>query len=105
MVSSVAHILAPGGVKFASLDEINNDKLGPAELYGRSKLAIILGIRYLLCDKVIRPNGDNIYALAVHPGTVCTCFVLFCVTFFFFLSWDRTAAVLILTSSFCLGKH
>jgi hypothetical protein len=62
--------MAPSNVKFESLAEINNPELGPLELYGRTKLAIILGVKYGLVEKVIRPNGDNIYALSVHPGAV-----------------------------------
>lgn len=29
---------------------------------------MILGTKYGLLEQVIKPNGDNIYALAVHPG-------------------------------------
>jgi NAD(P)-dependent dehydrogenase (short-subunit alcohol dehydrogenase family) len=68
--SSEQHRAAPKEVHFASLDEINNDKLSPTELYGRSKLAIILGVKYGLVERVIKPNKDNIYALSVHPGAV-----------------------------------
>ncbi|KAL6231633.1 hypothetical protein BDW75DRAFT_219644 [Aspergillus navahoensis] len=70
--SSEQHRAAPSGVKFGSLEEINNPDLGPLELYGRTKLAIILGVKYGLLEKVIKPNGDNIYALSVHPGAVNT---------------------------------
>lgn len=31
---------------------------------------MILGVKYGLVERVIKPNGDNIYAIAVHPGTV-----------------------------------
>lgn len=41
-------------------------------LYGRTKLAMILGVKYGLVERVIKPNGDNIYALSVHPGVVGT---------------------------------
>jgi NAD(P)-dependent dehydrogenase (short-subunit alcohol dehydrogenase family) len=68
--SSEQHRAAPSGVKFGSLEEINNPDLGPLERYGRTKLAIILGVKYGLLEKVIKPNGDNIYALSVHPGAV-----------------------------------
>lgn len=64
------HRTAPSVVHFASLDEINNPNLGPTELYGRTKLAIILGVKYGIVERVIRKNGDNIYALSVHPGAV-----------------------------------
>ncbi|KAK6860899.1 hypothetical protein PG995_004535 [Apiospora arundinis] len=67
--SSQMHYNAPSGVHFASLDEINNSGLSSAELYGRSKLAIILGVKYGMVERVIQPNKDNIYALSVHPGT------------------------------------
>jgi hypothetical protein len=59
-------------VHFGSIEEINSPELGPSELYARSKLAIIVGVKYGLVGKVIKPNGDNIYALSVHPGTVRT---------------------------------
>jgi hypothetical protein len=65
------HRGAPSVIHFGSLAEINNPELGPTELYGRSKTAIILGTKYGFVDRVIKPNGDNIYALCVHPGAVC----------------------------------
>lgn len=68
--SSEMHRMAPSDVHFASLDEINNPELGSLQLYGRTKLAIILGVKYGLLERVIRPNKDNIYALSVHPGAV-----------------------------------
>ena len=68
--SSEQHRAAPSVVHFDSLDEINDPKVGPLELYGRTKLAIILGVKYGLVDRVIKPNKDNIYALSVHPGAV-----------------------------------
>ena len=69
--ASEQHRAAPSVVHFGSLEEINNPELGNLELYGRTKLAIILGVKYGLLDRVIKPNGDNIYALSVHPGAVC----------------------------------
>lgn len=51
--------------------------MDPMKLYGRTKLAMILGTKYGLVEQVIKPNGDDIYAIAVHPGAVCTCLVLF----------------------------
>lgn len=68
--SSEQHRNAPSTVHFGSLDEINNPEIGSTEVYGRTKLAIILGVKYGLLDRVIKPNNDNIYALSVHPGTV-----------------------------------
>ena len=68
--SSEMHRTAPSVVHFGSSDEINNPEVGNTELYGRSKLAIILGVKYGLLDRVIKPNKDNIYALSVHPGAV-----------------------------------
>lgn len=62
--------MAPSVVHFASLDEINNPEIGSLEVYGRTKLAVILGVKYGLVDRVIKPNGDNVYALSVHPGAV-----------------------------------
>lgn len=68
--SSEMHRTAPSVMHFGSLAEINDDKIGPTELYGRTKVAIILGVKYGLLDRVIKPNQDNIYALSVHPGAV-----------------------------------
>jgi len=70
--SSEQHRAAPSVVRFGSLDEINDPRVGNLELYGRSKLAIILGVKFGLRDRVIKPNNDNIYALSVHPGAVNT---------------------------------
>lgn len=69
--SSEHHRAAPSIVHFGSLEEINNPDIGNLEVYGRSKLAIILGVKYGLYERVIKPNNDNIYALSVHPGAVC----------------------------------
>jgi len=68
--ASEMHRTAPSAIHFASLDEINDPSVGNTELYGRTKLAIILGIKYGIVDRVIKKNGDNIYALSVHPGAV-----------------------------------
>jgi NAD(P)-dependent dehydrogenase (short-subunit alcohol dehydrogenase family) len=74
--SSELHRATTNAVKFESPDEINNPELnkgiGPAVLYARTKLAMILGTKYGLVDRVIKPNNDNIYALTVHPGAVNT---------------------------------
>jgi len=70
--SSEQHRAAPSVVHFGSLDEINNPEIGNLEVYGRTKLAIILGVKYGLIDRVIKPNNDNIYSLSVHPGAVNT---------------------------------
>ncbi|OTB01435.1 hypothetical protein M426DRAFT_323456 [Hypoxylon sp. CI-4A] len=70
--SSEVHRMAPGVVHFGSLDEINNPSLGPTELYGRTKLAMILLAKYGLAGKAIKETGDRIYAIAVHPGAVNT---------------------------------
>jgi NAD(P)-dependent dehydrogenase (short-subunit alcohol dehydrogenase family) len=69
-ISSELHRTAPSNIRFESLDEINNDQLGPTELYGRSKLALILFIRFGLVERVIKPCSDSIYAMSVHPGAV-----------------------------------
>ena len=72
--ASEMHRTAPNNVHFASLDEINDKNLGPTELYGRTKLAMILFAKYGLAEKVIKPNGQRIYAVSVHPGAVsCPC--------------------------------
>ncbi|MCJ1245092.1 hypothetical protein MMC30_002293 [Trapelia coarctata] len=72
MESSENHRITPSNVHFGSLAEINDPSIGPTMLYGRTKLAMILGVKYGLVERVIKPNGDNIYALAVHPGVVNT---------------------------------
>jgi len=80
--SSEMHRFAPGsednpnrgrGCHFGSEEEITEAgrELGPIELYGRTKLAMILYSKALR-DKVIRTNGDDIFVLSVHPGTVNT---------------------------------
>ena len=51
--SSNAHQGAPSDVKFASVDELNQD-LGPNGQYGRAKLAGILYAKYL---NKVRPSG------------------------------------------------
>lgn len=68
--SSEMHRTAPSVVHFGSLDEINDPKIGHTEVYGRTKLAIILGVKYGLLERVVKPNNDNIYVLSVHPGAV-----------------------------------
>jgi len=70
--ASEMHRGAPSTVHFGSLEEINNPELGSTHLYGRSKLAIILGVKYGLVKRVIEKNHDNIFALSVHPGAVNT---------------------------------
>ncbi|KAH1357921.1 hypothetical protein KXX14_009171, partial [Aspergillus fumigatus] len=70
--SSEQHRNAPKVVHFGSVDEINNPEIGTTEVYGRTKLAIILGVRYGLLERVIKPNKDNIYVLSVHPGALLT---------------------------------
>jgi len=70
--ASEMHRGAPSNVHFGSLEEINNPDVGNTELYGRTKLAIILGVKYGIVKRVIEKNGDNIYALSVHPGAVNT---------------------------------
>jgi len=68
--ASEMHRTAPENVHFATMEEINNPRLGPTELYGRTKLAMILFAKYGLAEKVIKRNEDNIYAVSVHPGAV-----------------------------------
>ncbi|KAI0842421.1 NAD(P)-binding protein [Hypoxylon sp. FL0890] len=70
--SSEVHRMAPNVVHFGSIEEINNPSLGPTELYGRTKLAMILLAKYGLAGKAIKQTGDRIYAIAVHPGAVNT---------------------------------
>lgn len=70
--SSEMHRTAPSDVHFGSMDEINDPNMDPTRLYGRTKLAMILFAKFGLRDRVITPNKDNVYALAVHPGAVNT---------------------------------
>ncbi|KAI0683583.1 NAD-binding protein [Cytidiella melzeri] len=71
-ISSELHRAAPSATSFASIDELNDSSLSAVALYGRSKLANILFTKYGLEDRVLRPNNDNIIALATHPGAVHT---------------------------------
>jgi len=70
--ASEMHRGSPSNVHFGSESEINDPNVGNTELYARTKLAMILGVKYGLVQRVIEPNKDNIYALAVHPGAVNT---------------------------------
>ncbi|EXJ90394.1 hypothetical protein A1O1_03495 [Capronia coronata CBS 617.96] len=70
--ASEVHRMAPSDVHFGSLEEINNKDFGPTHLYARSKLALILLSKFLLPEKVFKKNGDKVYSLSVHPGTVNT---------------------------------
>lgn len=67
-MASNAHQGAPSDVKFASLEELNQD-LGPNGQYGRSKLAAILYSRYLARHL---PASPKILVNATHPGFVET---------------------------------
>ena len=69
--SSEMHRMAPGsedsssrgrGVHFGSEEEITEagKDMGPMELYGRTKLAMILYAKSIR-DKVIKKNSDDIY--------------------------------------------
>lgn len=69
-LSSEMHRFAPPNVNFGSLEEINDKYMDGTRLYARTKLAMILCAKFGLRDRVIKPNGDKIYALAVHPGAV-----------------------------------
>jgi len=70
-LSSEVHRAAPSDVKFNTIDDINNEALGPTQRYGRSKLALIL-LTKTLHEKVIKPSDSAIRVIAVHPGTVKT---------------------------------
>ena len=69
-LSSEMHRTASADVKFESLEEINSQTEDPTRLYARTKLALILFVKYGLVERVIKPNSDSIYALSVHPGAV-----------------------------------
>lgn len=66
--SSDLHRWAPKETKFNSIKYINNQKLSPVTLYGRTKLAMILAVKFCLARRVIARNGDQLYALRVHPA-------------------------------------
>ncbi|TVY31096.1 putative oxidoreductase bli-4, mitochondrial [Lachnellula hyalina] len=68
-LGSNAHQGAPSDVKFASLEELNQD-LGPNGQYGRSKLAVMLYHRYLA--KHLTSSHPKILSNSVHPGFVET---------------------------------
>ncbi|KAL0933612.1 oxidoreductase bli-4, mitochondrial [Colletotrichum truncatum] len=70
--ASEVHRTAPSDVHFACLEEINNPKLGPTQLYGRTKLALILLAKFGLTNNVIKKDKVNVFATSVHPGTVKT---------------------------------
>lgn len=57
-------------VKYASVDEFKQD-IGPAPLYNRTKLAVILFDK-ALAQKVLTPEGDKIRVYSTHPGAVAT---------------------------------
>lgn len=72
-ISSELHRMARSSVAFASPVEVTEDvHIGPTGYYARSKLAGILFTRYGLLERVIAPNRDHVFALAVHPGAVHT---------------------------------
>ncbi|KAL4926391.1 short chain dehydrogenase/reductase family protein [Aspergillus undulatus] len=70
--SSELHRVTMPGTKFASAEEINDPSKDPTQLYARTKLAIILGVKFGLVERVIKPNNDRVWALSVHPGAVNT---------------------------------
>ncbi|ETI20723.1 hypothetical protein G647_07065 [Cladophialophora carrionii CBS 160.54] len=70
--ASEVHRASPPDIHFGSLEEINDENFGATHLYARTKLALILLAKFILPEKVIKPNGDNVYSLSVHPGTVNT---------------------------------
>jgi len=73
-LSSELHRTCPSNVDFTSTSEVyeNKDELGPNQLYARTKLAVLLFIKYGLVERVLVPNGDRIWAAATHPGAVHT---------------------------------
>ncbi|KAI0373169.1 NAD-P-binding protein [Pilatotrama ljubarskyi] len=72
-VASERHTSTPSSVRFANVSEVTEDiGLGPNGYYARSKLAVILFVKYGLVERVLKPNGDRIIAVATHPGPVHT---------------------------------
>lgn len=68
MQSSEMHRVSPNDVRFASLEEINEERDG-ALLYGRTKLGLILFAKQLVKRKF---PSNEILTGSVHPGTVDT---------------------------------
>ncbi|OOF98677.1 hypothetical protein ASPCADRAFT_139967 [Aspergillus carbonarius ITEM 5010] len=60
---------APKDTEFASVEELNRD-YSPNELYGRSKLAVLLHAKWL--NAHLKPTHPNIIVNATHPGIVDT---------------------------------
>jgi hypothetical protein len=54
------------------VEEINNPDVSNTGLYRRTKLAISLGVKHGIGKRLIEEDGDNIYALSIHPGAVCS---------------------------------
>lgn len=73
-LSSELHRAASSSIKFASPTEITEEAqdYSANALYARSKLAMLLFTKYGLVERVIRPTGARIFALATHPGAVAT---------------------------------
>ncbi|KAI0721936.1 NAD(P)-binding protein [Cerioporus squamosus] len=69
MQSSEMHRFAPSGVNFASKEEIN-EKGDGTQLYGRTKLGLIVFARELARRKL--NEGNPILSISVHPGMVDT---------------------------------
>lgn len=68
-LGSNAHQATPSDCKFASLDELNQDR-GSNGQYGRAKLAVMLYCKYLA--KHLTSKHPKILANSVHPGFVDT---------------------------------
>ncbi|KAI2827441.1 hypothetical protein CBS133816_6550 [Aspergillus niger] len=60
---------APKDTEFASVEELNRE-YSPTELYGRSKLAVLLYAKWLHAH--LQPTHPNILVNATHPGVVDT---------------------------------
>lgn len=57
----------PSNIHFKSLEEINDENFGPTHLYAPTKVAVILGKKFLLPEKVIKENGGRVYNLPRTP--------------------------------------
>lgn len=68
-LASNVHENLPNDIKFASIEDLNQD-LGPMAQYGRAKLTSILYSKYLA--RHLTKEYPNIVANAVHPGIVDT---------------------------------
>ncbi|GAA6059338.1 hypothetical protein JCM10212_005918 [Sporobolomyces blumeae] len=59
-----------GGTRFADEDEFKQD-IGPLNLYSRTKLAVILTVKYVV-KHYLEPTSSKVLCFATHPGGIAT---------------------------------